>query len=199
MQRFHEQGERKRVHDVLFCEPTFAGDHRAEAEEHGVFVAVGVAVDDAFHTFVARVFPEAPIQIEAVGAGVEFDPGAGFGASIDDRVLIHFAGFAFEEEAAGDMTEDLHERIFHRADEAFGHVLFGLGEGLMNAGDDDVEFGEQIVGKIESAIGENIDLRAGEEAEIDSFGGEALVERFYFNDLLADAIGLKAVGDDGRF
>ena len=101
MQRFHEHGERKRVHDVLFCEPALARDHCAEAEEHRVFVAVRITVDDTFHTFIASVFPQAPIHIEAVRARVQFDPRAGFGARVDHRMLIYFASFALKEEAAG--------------------------------------------------------------------------------------------------
>ena len=44
----------------------------AEAEEPGVFVAVGVAVNNAFHPFVFRVGPESPIDVETVWTGVEF-------------------------------------------------------------------------------------------------------------------------------
>ena len=32
-----------------------------------------------------------------LGPGVEFDPGAGRGAGVDDGALVHFVGFAFEE------------------------------------------------------------------------------------------------------
>ncbi len=61
-------GEREGVDDVFFLEPAFAGDAGAEAEVTGVGVAVGVAIDDAFDAFIAGVMPEAPIEIEAMGA-----------------------------------------------------------------------------------------------------------------------------------
>ena len=98
MQRFHEHREWKGVHDVLFPEPTFARDHRAEPEEHRVFVAMPITVDHAFHAFVTGVFPKAPIHIEAIRARIEFDPGAGFGARIDHRVLIHSVTIALQQQ-----------------------------------------------------------------------------------------------------
>ena len=53
----------------------------------------------------------------------------------------------------------------------------------MQAGDDDVEFGEQVVVEIEPVL-ENVHLGAGEQAEINALVREALVEFFDLLDLL---------------
>ena len=60
--------------------------------------AVDVAVDDAFDAFGFGVGPEAPVEVEPVGAGVEFDPGAGLGAGVYDGALVEFVGVALEQE-----------------------------------------------------------------------------------------------------
>ena len=51
------------------------------------------------------------------------------------------------------------------ASDAGGHVLFGDVEGGVDAGDDPVELGDQVVGVVERAVEADVDLRAGQEAE----------------------------------
>jgi hypothetical protein len=57
--------QREGVDDVFGFEPAFAGDAGAEAQELGLINAVGVAIDDAFDTFVAGVMPKAPIHVQS--------------------------------------------------------------------------------------------------------------------------------------
>jgi hypothetical protein len=143
--------------------------------------AVGVAVDDAFDAFFLGVMPEAPVHVESHGAGVEFDPGAVFGAGINDGGLVDFVGFALEKQASGEVAHDLDVGILHNADEALGHFGFALGETLVDAGDDDIEFGEEVIVEIESAIGENVHFGAGEETKFLAGLGEFEIEGGDFN------------------
>src|SRR6185295_16537897 len=78
--------QRQRVDHIVLLQPAFAGDPGAEAEVAGVLVAVGVAVDHALHTLEFGVGPQAPVHVEAPRIGIEFDPGAGPGAGVDDRL-----------------------------------------------------------------------------------------------------------------
>ena len=156
-----ELGEREGVDDVGLGEPSLAGDPGTEAEETGVLEAMSVAIDHAFDAPALGIGPEAPIQIEAVRAGVEFDPGAGFGTGINDGVGVEFIGMPFEEESAGEVTEHVHEGVFRGPDQAPGDFGFGLGETLMDAGDDDVELCEQVIVEIEPTFVEDVHFRAG--------------------------------------
>src|SRR6266478_2045569 len=80
--------ERQRVDDVSFRQPAFASDARPEAEITGVVQAVSIAVNDAFDAFALRVGPQAPVHVEAHRMGIDFDPGAGFGAGVNDGALV---------------------------------------------------------------------------------------------------------------
>ena len=105
---FFEEGfEGECVDDVGFGEPAFASDAGAQAEVGGLLGAVGVAVDDAFDAFGFGVGPEAPVEVETVGAGVELDPGAGLGAGVDDGALVQFVGVALEQQPAGEVADAL--------------------------------------------------------------------------------------------
>src|SRR5258706_3077509 len=113
-------------------------------------------------------------------------------------MLVPFVRFALEQEPAGQVPEYVDKWILHGADDAAG--VFGLirGKARVKAGDDDIEFREQIVVEIQFVL-KNVHLGAGEEAEINAFIGKAPVDFFYLPDLLADAGGLEAVGLKGGF
>ena len=64
------------------------------------------------------------------------------------------------------MRQHRDERIAHRADDAAGHVGFGKRESGMDRGDDVIEFRENVVGKIERTVAENIALHSSKESEI---------------------------------
>ena len=53
-----------------------------------MFMAVRVTIDNTFHAFAFGVLPVAPVEIEAVGVGVEFNPRAGGRADVNDGLLV---------------------------------------------------------------------------------------------------------------
>lgn len=71
----------------------------------GVFVTVGVAVDRVLQALVPRVLPEPPVQVAAQRAGVQFNPSAGFRAGVNDGGSIDFVGYAFRQQASGEVAE----------------------------------------------------------------------------------------------
>ena len=58
------------------------------------------------------------------------------------------------------MAEHVDERIFRGGDQAFGHFRFALGKTLVHAGHHHVQFRQQIIVEIQSALGENVHFRA---------------------------------------
>src|SRR5205823_8242619 len=71
LQLFHQLRQGEGIDHVCFGEPAFARDAGAKAEKAGLFVAVRVAIDDAFNTLRLCIGPEPPIEIEPVRVGVE--------------------------------------------------------------------------------------------------------------------------------
>ena len=53
-----------------------------------------VGIDHAFHAFLLRERPPAPVEIEALRRGVDLDPRARLGRGIDDRGNIDRVGIA---------------------------------------------------------------------------------------------------------
>jgi hypothetical protein len=93
------------------------------------------------------------------------------------------------------MAEAVDVGIAGGGDEASG-VLSLVAGGDMQAGDDDVEFSQQVVGKVE-AVAEDVHFGAGEESEVVIFFGEALVEGVDVVELPAETGGVESVGLDG--
>ena len=63
------------------------------------------------------------------------------------------------------MAEDADVGVFQGAEDAGGGLFDGLVEVGVDAGDDDVHLGEGGVVEIEGAVGEDVDLDAGEDAD----------------------------------
>ena len=56
-------------------------------------------------------------------------------------------------------------RVFHGAEDPGGHLFDGLVEEGVDAGYDDVHLGQGFVFEVEGAVGEDVDLDAGEDTE----------------------------------
>ena len=63
------------------------------------------------------------------------------------------------------MAEDAHVGVLDGAQNAGGHLFAALLEAGVDAGDDDVHLGEDFVVEVERAVGEDVDLNAGEDAD----------------------------------
>ena len=139
------------------------GDAVGELVE--LFGGVGVGVDDEF---AAVVFGEAEVGVGEVGAGggaVVFDGDAELGGAAEDLVDVDGVGFPAEELAASGVGEDAEVGVFEGAEDAGGHLIEGLGEVRVDARYHDVHLGEGAVVEVEGAVGEDVDLNAGEDAE----------------------------------
>ena len=64
------------------------------------------------------------------------------------------------------MAEDADVRVLDGAKHPLGHLLLGLIEERMHAGDDDIHLGEDFVGEIERAVAEDVDFDAGKDTNL---------------------------------
>jgi hypothetical protein len=126
---------------------------------------VGVGVDDDLAAVFFGAAEVEVVEVGAGGAGVVFDGDAEFGGAGEDLSMSIGVGLAAEDLAAGGMAEDADVRVFERAEDAGGHLFDGLVEVGVDAGDDDVHLGEGGVVEVERAVGEDVDLDAGKDAD----------------------------------
>ena len=127
--------------------------------------AVGVGVEDDRD---AGFGGEAGVvlgEVAAVGVAVDLEHRAGAGGGLGDRLDVDPVGLAAADQAAGEVADAVDVRVLDRGEDALGHLLFGDREGGVDAGDDPVERGDEVVGVVERAVEADVDLRAGEQAE----------------------------------
>ena len=161
-----------------------------------MFVAMGVAVDHAFDAFGFGVRPEAPVHVEAIGMGVQFDPGAGLGAGIDHGALVYFVRFAFKQKSAGQMAEHVDITILRDTNDALRHLGLVLRGPLMDAGNHHIKLSEEVVVEVEFALDEDVHFRTGQEPEVDAVVRQALIECADLFDLLSETFWGESIRDN---
>ena len=63
------------------------------------------------------------------------------------------------------MAEHVHQGMANRGEQAGGGGLRVLAQGGVGRGDDEVERGQDLVVVVEAAVGEDVDLGAGQEPD----------------------------------
>src|SRR5262249_49511417 len=154
---------------------------------------------DALDSFAFGVRPKTPIQVEAIGARVQLEPRAGFGAGVDDSALVDVIALSLEQQASGEMTEDMDIRIARGTNQTLRDFCLRLIKALMQAGNYDVQFGQKLIRKIQFAISEDVHLRAGQEAKLGSFFRQLVIDLANFLELSAQALLVETVGLKGSF
>src|SRR5215207_11424593 len=154
------------VGDVLGGEPGAAGGgDRVGHVVEGVD-AVGVGVEDDLHFGFGGEAGVEVGEVAAVGVAVDLDHRAGPRRRLGDLLDVDAVGLAAADQAPGEVADAVDVRVFDRGDDAVRHLLFGDVEGGVDAGDDPVEGGDEVVGIVEGAVEADVDLRAGEEPEV---------------------------------
>ncbi len=145
---------------------------------------VGVAIDRKHAAHLDGEAKEPARGIAPFRAGVHFDGRAEAGAGGEDHLGVELGfGAAFAaasliasailaNEPPGAVAKDIDVGVGDGGDHPAGHLRGGHTELAVDAGDDDIEFGEEGRVLVERAVVEDIDFDAREDAE----GGEALVE-----------------------
>ena len=153
------------VEDVGGGEPGAAELRGAPAQVVEIFDGVGVGVDDDAAAELSGQAEMEVVEIGAGGGGVVLDGDAELGGALEDLFHVDGVRIAAEEFAAGGVAEDAGVGVFEGGEDAIGHLLDGLIEAGVDAGDDDVELREGAVVEIELAGAEDIDLDAGEDGD----------------------------------
>ena len=110
--------------------------------------------------------PPAPVHVHPHRAAIELDPRAGAGGAVDDFLEVDLVGLALEKQAARRVAEHGNVLVFHRVDDALGHFVLVLRHRVVDGGDDVVELRHDIVGEVELAVLEDVDLAAGEDMKV---------------------------------
>ena len=113
--------------------------------------------------------------------GVELQQLAVLAGGLHHRVEVDLVGLSLEQHAAGRMGKARDVRIGQGAEHAAGDLLARLLLAVMDAGDHPIGLGQHVVGQVEPAALEDVDLDAFEDRD----AVEPLVELVDFGPLLA--------------
>jgi hypothetical protein len=154
---------------------------------------VSVCVDGDLAVPVERDLQQLLRRVLAFGATIDLDRLVEAGARREDDLGVELALWPSPSDhlASCAVTEDVGVRARHGQHHALGHPLALHRQLRVDAGHHDVELGEQVVGQVERAVLEDVDLHAGEDAE----RRELLVQPLYLDELLAQAFRREPVGD----
>src|SRR6266571_3175356 len=150
-----------------------------------------VGIDHTFDTFLFRHWPPAPIEIEPFRCSVEFNPCPGTRSRVENFWDIDFVRLAFQKQTTGRMRQHGHERIFHPANHASGHIRFAQTKSRMNGSDYEIELRQNFIGKIKRAVPKNVAFNSSKETEavelfVQLSNRRDLREQFF----LVEAVGL---------
>ncbi len=113
---------------------------------------------------------------------------------LDDALEIEARWFTPQENAAGGMRNDVHERVRDGAQHARGNFRLFLPDCRVHRRDDEIELGEAFVGEIERAVRQDVAFDSGEHLN----ALDALVERADSRRMLERAPFVEAVGHGQR-
>ena len=157
---------------------------------------VGIAVDYQGNTGFFGAAAVGVFEVHALGIGVDFKGDLVFEGGLDDAIEVDGVGVAHAQPAAGEVADCVNGAAGDGLDDAFGHRLFTELKDVVDAGDDEIELGEDIGGIVEAAVAQDIDLRAREDLNTcDRFVGPADVFDVRFEAIDAEAIGY--IGGEG--
>ena len=113
------------------------------------------------------------LKIEPIDLAVDLDGDAVPRRGVDDRFDVDRVRLALQDPPAGRMAEDVDVRVLDGAQQAVGHLLPILVERGVHRGDHEVERGEAVVGEVERAVGLDVALDAGEQADAEPSASSA--------------------------
>src|SRR5215469_12938452 len=158
-------GRRKGVQDVRCTKPGAAklADTVSPVADHASNVGVGV-----HNNFAAALLREPQIavaEVEAFRRCVVLHRNAELGTFAQNGAGVELVGLTPQELSAGGMAKNMDVRILDRPEDPGGHLVSRLLEAAVDAGNHNVHLGQHFVGEVESSIGKNVHLDAGEDAD----------------------------------
>src|SRR5262245_41715389 len=98
----------------------------------------------------------ARLQVQPVRISADLNSGARLGYHIQDSLHLNFDRRPPLNQSPQRMTPYFEQRVLHRIDDPTRHFGFVEFISLMNAGDDDVELLEDMIGVVQSSVAKNI-------------------------------------------
>src|SRR5438477_113709 len=165
LQFFSERRERAGIDDVAGLQPG------APRQVHGVLherqvpglVAIGREHEAGAELLGGR--GERVGQVHALGVPIELERAPMGHAGAYHGVEVEAVGLALAEHASGGMADRVHPGVLGRIHQSPRQLFLGLGEAVVDGRHDVVRFGEHVVGKIELAVLEDVELDALQDRE----------------------------------
>ena len=155
-------------------EPAPARLANAEAQVSEAVHAVGIGVDAHQHPRPLRLLTGGVQQVEPLGMGVELEETAAPGGVPNDAEHVDIVGLPVGDQPAEGVGEDRKVRVVHRPQDALGLLGAAEIEPAVDGADDEVEIAENVIGKIEASILENIDLDPFQQRDAEPLLGSSL-------------------------
>src|ERR1035437_6645397 len=192
------------VEDVVGLEPGPLGDVYAELHLAELTGPVRVGADRDLEAQLSGPPGEDIVEVQACGAGVDLHRGVTAQTRLEDLLEVDVVRFPRLHLAAGGVAEDVDVRGGDGAADPGCHLVAGLTELRVHRGHHNVEVGEDVVGHVEAAVRQDVDLDTAQQSEafvalLDGLGGGTyagnLVPVGGALDPGDDALGLGVVGD----
>src|SRR5262249_5813130 len=99
------------------------------------------------------------------GISADLDSRAGLRYHVQDPLHLDFNRRPSLNQSTQRMSPDLEQRILHRVDDAVRHLGFVEFVTLMNAGDYDVEFLQDVIGVVQRSVAEDIGFSSSKQLD----------------------------------
>ena len=175
--------EVQRIQGVIRVDAALARHRQPPPHEVELRDGMGVGIDAEDAAELQGAPMPAPVKIEPPRICVDLDGDAVIRARLQDFLDVHVIAWPAQEQAAGHVPENGDERIGGSAQETLRLLRAIHPELSMDAGDDEIESPQNLVGIVERPIGENVGLDALEDAKT---AVEARIEPIDFGVLLVD-------------
>ncbi len=111
-----------------------------------IFDAVRICVDAERDTHGDRPSGVDFIQVQAQGAGVDFQGHARLFGGLQHGVHVQVRPFPVGDDPSGGMADDIHVRVADRIQQPFGHLGARLAQADVQRGDDDIQARQDLIG-----------------------------------------------------
>ena len=157
------------VHDPVRVEAEVLGPGAAVDLEVELPGGVRVGVDGEQAADLDREPEQSGRRVASLGPGVDLDRDVVLGAGLEHRARIELrlatSATVAGDQSTGAVPEHVGERVVHRLDHPPGHRRAVHRQLGVHRGHPDVELGEHLVGLVELAVVEDVDLDSLEQPE----------------------------------
>src|SRR5215510_1122093 len=104
-------------------------------------------------------------QVETMKVGIHFKAGMSTGRLMHHDIHIEIVCIAIAQQSSGRMADDANKRILYSLYHASRHCIAIHVQPAMNRRHNEIEFGEQLVGVVETSVPADIDFGTSEDSD----------------------------------